>query len=59
MMNVGCVPIDECIIQLELQDEIAQTGLSEGARILSTIGARLENAQGVGGASIHGACERW
>lgn len=58
-MNVGCVPVNECVVQLELQDKIAQTSLSEGARVLGTIGAGFENAQGVGGASIHGACGRW
>jgi hypothetical protein len=33
--------------------------LSEGARVLSTIGAGFENAQGIGGASVHGAYGRW
>lgn len=56
-MNVGCVPVDECVIQLEFKHKVAQAILDGGAGFISTIGARCQNAQGIGSASIHGVAD--
>lgn len=52
-MNVGCVPVNECVVQLEFEHKIAQSILCSGARLISTIGARRQNAQSIGSASVH------
>jgi hypothetical protein len=62
---VGCVPVDECIIQLEFQYEIPQAVLNSLTRFIGTICAGRKDAQSIGGASIHFADvagwvdERW
>ena len=57
-MAVGCVPVDECIIQLKFKHEIPETILDSRAIFISTISARRKYAQGIGGASIHGVKDR-
>lgn len=54
-MNAGRVPVDECIIQLEFEHKVTQAILNSCARLISTIGTGRQNAQGIGGASIHSA----
>lgn len=56
-MNVGCVPVDECIIQLEFEHKIPQMILDSCARLISTIGAGRQDAQGIGSTSVHGAVQ--
>jgi len=58
-MQVGCVPVDKSIIQLEFENKIPQFILDLTARLISTIGARSENAQSIGSASVHGVVEGW
>lgn len=43
-MNVGCVPVDERVIQLKFEHEVAQAILNGGARFISTVSAGRENA---------------
>lgn len=54
-MNVGCVPIDECVIQLELKHKVSQAVLDDCFRLISAIGAGRQDAQSIRGASVHGA----
>lgn len=51
---MGSVPVDECIIQLELKHKVPQTVLDDCFRLISTIGAGRQHAEGIRGASVHG-----
>lgn len=57
IMNVGCVPVDKSIIQLEFQHEVAQSALDSRAGFLSTIGTGRKNAQSIRSTAIHDGLE--
>lgn len=47
------LPVNECVVQLEFEHKVAQAILNGSARLISTIGARRQNAQGIGSAPVH------
>ena len=52
------IPVDECIVELKFQHKLLQFGLNLRTRVFHTIDAGSEDAQSVGGASVHGEDSR-